>query len=219
MSMSSDHSVRQPDVTRRKILDAAFAEFFRNGFQGGSLARIVAGAGVTKGALFHHFAGKQELGYAVVDEVIEPLLMQRWLGGLEGAADPVAAMQDAFRRWSREDVESGGWLNGCPLNNVAQEMSPLDEGFRARVDALYAAWRAAFAAALARGMEAGTVRGDASPEGAAALLVAAQMGVWGTGKASRDADLMLEACEAACDYLERLRPAAPPAAGGTAITT
>ena len=43
---------------------------------------IVEAAGTTKGALFHHFAGKRELGYAVVDEMIAPLLMQRWLDPL-----------------------------------------------------------------------------------------------------------------------------------------
>lgn len=198
-------SSRQPDVTRRRILDAAFQEFFRNGFQGGSLSRVVEGAGVTKGALFHHFAGKQELGHAVVDEVIGPLLLERWLGPLEGAADPVSAMQESFRRFARQDVESGGYLNGCPLNNLAQEMSPLDEGFHARIDALYGLWRSSFAAALRRGVEAGTVRADVSPESTAALLVALQMGIWGTGKSSRSAALMLEAAEAACDYLERLR--------------
>jgi AcrR family transcriptional regulator len=212
--MSNVNTARQSDVTRRRILDAAFAEFFRNGFQGGSLNHVVEAAGVTKGALFHHFAGKQELGYAVVDEVIEPLLMQRWLGGLEGAADPIAVMQDCFRRWSRDDIESGGWMNGCPLNNVAQEMSPLDEGFRGRVDALYDRWRGAFAAALARGTEAGTVRAGVSPESAAALLVASQMGIWGTGKTSRDAALMLAACEAVCDYLDGLRPSRPPTQEG-----
>jgi len=197
---------RQPEATRQRILEAAFFEFYRHGFQGGSLRRIVEAAGTTKGALFHHFAGKQALGYAVVDEVIEPLLMERWLGGLDGAADPISLMEDAFRRYARQDVESGSWLNGCPLNNLAQEMSPLDEGFRERVDALYDRWRTALAAALSRGIETGAVRPDASPEGAAALLVASQMGIWGTGKSSRDAGLMLAACEAVCDYLERLRP-------------
>ncbi len=42
------------------------------------------------------------------------------------------------------------------------------------------------------------------------------MGIWGTGKTSRDAALMLAACEAVCDYLERLRPAPPPTRGGAA---
>src|SRR6266566_3876469 len=50
---------RAPEDTRRRILKAAFGEFYRNGFQGGSLNRIVEGAGTTKGALFHHFEGKR----------------------------------------------------------------------------------------------------------------------------------------------------------------
>ncbi|HEX5871212.1 MAG TPA: TetR/AcrR family transcriptional regulator, partial [Longimicrobium sp.] len=161
--MSSINRLRQPDVTRQKVLDAAFAEFYRQGFQGGSLNRIVETAGVTKGALFHHFSGKQELGYAVVDEVIEPLLMNRWLGGLNGAADPVAVMQGSFRRYVGADIDSGHFVDGCPLNNLAQEMSPLDEGFRGRIDALYDRWRTTFAAALREGMEMGAVRRDASP--------------------------------------------------------
>jgi len=45
---------------------------------------------------------------------------------------------------------------------------------------------------------------------AAALIVAAQMGIWGTGKYSRDAALMTQAGEALCTYLETLRP--PPSA-------
>ncbi len=203
--MTAPRATRQSDATRRRILEAAFREFYRNGFQGGSLSRIVAAAGITKGALFHHFGSKQALGYAVVDEIIEPLLLERWLSGLEGSADPIPVLQASFRKFTRVDVESGSYLNGCPLNNLAQEMSPLDAGFHQRIDRLYDTWRAAFAAALRRGIEAGAVRGDAAPDGAAALLVASQMGIWGTGKSSRSPELMLAACEAVCDYLERLR--------------
>ncbi|HEV2149645.1 MAG TPA: TetR/AcrR family transcriptional regulator [Longimicrobiaceae bacterium] len=195
---------RRPDATRQKILEAAFVEFYRNGFQGGSLNHIVETAGVTKGALFHHFAGKQDLGYAVVDEVIEPLLRQRWLDPLTGSADPVADLKHAFRRFIREDVESGAWVQGCPLNNLAQEMSPLDEGFRTRIETLYAAWRATFAEALADGARRGKVRSDVDPGGAAALIVVSQMGIWGTGKYSQDEALMTRAGEALCGYLDTL---------------
>jgi AcrR family transcriptional regulator len=204
--MSNSTAIRRPDATRLRILEAAFLEFYRNGFQGGSLNRIVEAAGVTKGALFHHYGGKLELGYAVADDVIDPILRERWLEPVAGAADPIAAMQDAFRRFIRDDIESGAWVNGCPLNNLAQEMSPLDEGFRTRVDAMYDAWRGTFAAALAAGAERGTVRRDADPEHAAALVVMMQMGIWGTGKYSRDEALMIRGGEALCAYLATLRP-------------
>src|SRR5947208_12984834 len=93
-------TTRAPEATRGKILGAAFAEFYKHGFQGGSLNHIVEMAGTTKGALFHHFqSGKQELGYAVVDEIIGPILKQRWLDPLTGSADPIADLKRAFRQF------------------------------------------------------------------------------------------------------------------------
>ena len=202
--MTDTLSPRAGDGTRRRILEAAFAEFYRNGFQGGSLNRIVEAAGTTKGALFHHFTGKQDLGYAVVDEIIEPLLMRRWLDPLGGSSDPVAEITQSFRRFVAADIESGSWLQGCPLNNLAQEMSPLDEGFRSRIDAMYTTWRDGFSAALQRGIDAGKVRADVDPPAVAALLVAAQMGIWGTGKSSRSQETMIRATEAVCDYIDSI---------------
>ena len=163
-------------------------------------------AGTTKGALFHHFAGKQDLGYAVVDEIIGPILQQRWLGSLVDSANPIADIKRAFRRFVKEDIASGHFVQGCPLNNLAQEMSPLDEGFRKRIDKLYATWRKRYAEAIAQGIRAGQVRKDVSPANVAALVVAGQMGIWGTGKSSRSEALMKQACEALCSYLDSLKP-------------
>jgi TetR/AcrR family transcriptional repressor of nem operon len=202
---TSAPAAKGPEATRRKILEAAFAEFYKHGFQGGSLNRIVEAAGTTKGALFHHFASKQELGYAVVDEIIEPILEQRWLAPLADSTDPIAEIKRVFRHFAKEDTSSGAYVQGCPLNNLAQEMSPLDEGFRKRIDRLYAGWRKRYTEALAAGVTSGKVRNDVSPRKVAALLVASQMGIWGTGKSSQSDDLMLQACEALCGYLENLK--------------
>jgi len=196
-----------PEATRRKIREAAFAEFYANGFQGGSLNHIVDSAGTTKGALFHHFDSKQDLGYAVLDELIGPLLLMRWLDPLADAADPLSVIQAAFRRFVEEDIATGAWLQGCPLNNLAQEMSPLDAGFHERINRLYELWRQRYAAALERGVHEATVSASIAPRHVAALIVAAQMGIWGTGKSSRNEDVMRRAAEALCAYLDALRPA------------
>lgn len=197
---------KAPEATRHKILEAAFVEFYKNGFQGGSLNQIVESSGATKGALFHHFAGKQELGYAVLEEIVGPILEHRWLDAVEDSQDPITDIKKAFRQFVKTDIKSGSFLQGCPLNNLAQEMSPLDEGFRKRIDQLYATWRKRYTAALAAGMKTGKVRKDIVPQDVAALVVAAQMGIWGTGKSSRNARLMTQAGEAVCGYLDSLRP-------------
>jgi TetR/AcrR family transcriptional repressor of nem operon len=197
---------QRTEATRQKILMAAFHEFYKQGFQGGSLNHIVETAAITKGALFHHFAGKQELGYAVMDEVIGPILQERWIKPVANSADPIADLKRAFRQFVKEDIASGHYVQGCPLNNMAQEMSPLDHGFRQRIDKLYDTWRSSYAAAFAEGIKSRKVRKNISPRNVAALVVASQMGIWGTAKSSQDPQLMVHACEALCDYLDGLRP-------------
>src|SRR5579871_2212106 len=153
---------KAPEDTRQAILGAALHENYKNGFQGGSVNKIVEAAGITKGALFHHFAGKRELAFAVIDEIIEPILRQRWLKPLSESADPITNLQQTIRHHVKNDIQGGVWLQGCPLNNLAQEMSPLDEGFRERIDGLYDTWRKEIAEAMTAGKMAGTVRKDAS---------------------------------------------------------
>src|SRR5215470_16230068 len=108
--MAATTPTKAPEATRRKILMAAFEEFYKHGFQGGSLNHIVEIAGTTKGALFHHFAGKQELGYAVLDEVVGPVLQQRWLAPLGDSRDPLADIKRSFRQFVREDIKSGHFV-------------------------------------------------------------------------------------------------------------
>jgi hypothetical protein len=131
--------------------------------------------------------------------------MRRWLDPVAHSTNPIADLKRTFRNVVKEDIEGGAWLQGCPLNNLAQEMSPLDEGFRRRIDKLYATWRKAVATALANGVKAGTVKKNVAARAVAAMLVAGQMGIWGTGKSSQSKSVMMEAADALCDYLDTLK--------------
>ena len=198
---------RAPDVTRQKLLSAAFEEIYRRGFQAASLDRILAKAGVTKGALYHHFIDKAALGYAVVDEVVKGLLLERWLGLLDQhTGDPLTALQDVLRKraasLTADEIELG-----CPLNNLAQEMSPLDERFRRLVDATFDAWRKGFAQALERGRADSTVRQDVDARKVATFLVAAAEGSYGLAKSANSRTMLRSNLETLATYLDTLRAA------------
>src|SRR2546429_8687624 len=184
-------NTRTPENTRGKILQAAFNEFYKNGFQGGSLNRIVDEAGTTKGAVFHHFKGKKDLGHAVVREVIHPRFKQQWSDPLANSTDPITDLKRIFRQGAKREIAGGGLVHGCPLNNLAQEMSPLDEKFRQSLEKIYVAWRETVAAEFARGIKAGKVRKDVSPRKVAAFIVAGQAGLVGTAKKSPDWGLVV----------------------------
>ncbi len=108
----------EPD-TREQILFAAYKEIHVNGFQSASLSNILARTGVTKGALYHHFRDKTELGYAVVDEVIARRVHQSFIQPLEYFDDPIEGfielIQNAGNTFSMTEIE-----NGCPLSVLAQ---------------------------------------------------------------------------------------------------
>lgn len=170
---------KQPDVTRERILDAAFQEIYRYGFQSASLANILERTGLTKGALYHHFPDKQALGLAVVDEVVRARLEQLVIQPLRDSREPIATLQ-AILRAKREHTEMVEL--GCPLNNLMQEMSPLDEAFRTHLNAIMTDWQETLAEALKRGQRHGQVRNDIDCAATALFIVSAWEGCIGIAK-------------------------------------
>lgn len=203
--MSVRQRTRAPDETRRRILDAAFREFHRNGFQAASVQAILERAGVTRGALYHHFPDKTRLGYAVLEEIIHGPLLEAYIAGLrDEGMDAVDALQAVLRRRA-DDFESGGIELGCPLNNLTQEMSPLDEGFRTRMAVTLDAWTDAFTDTIARGQRVGQVRMDVDARAIANLLVAAIEGSFGMAKTARSVELLRSNLTTLAGFLDTLR--------------
>ncbi|HEY9146656.1 MAG TPA: TetR/AcrR family transcriptional regulator, partial [Thiobacillus sp.] len=86
-------TAKTPDLTRQKLLEAAFEEIHRNGFQAASITQILADTGLTKGALYHHFPDKKALGLAVIEEVVRPALAAMMFAPLAETRQPLAALQ------------------------------------------------------------------------------------------------------------------------------
>jgi len=195
---------RDPDKTKQAILAAAVKEIHRSGFRSASLRDILQETSLTRGALYHHFPNKKALGLAVLEE-IQAEVERMWLEPLNNASDPLTALQQALlaagNSLSEEDI-----IMGCPLNNLAQEMSPMDEDFRAKVAHIYYLWRAGVAGALQRGIDAGTVRPGVGPESAAAFFVGALTGGRGLAKAVQRGEVLALAARELFGWLEGLRP-------------
>lgn len=200
---------RRADATRQRLIDAAFEEIHRKGFQGASLDEILARTGVTKGALYHHFPSKKELGLAVIEEKLGTALTQVFLLPAQAADDPIEALVRTIRQAVRGLSEDGVGL-GCPIANLAQEMSPVDEAFRERLGGLYQIWQDAIAKLLDRGRARGLVRTDVDTAAAAAFVVGALAGARVLTKAAKDRKVLERCVGQLVGYLESLRPAPAP---------
>ena len=173
--------LKTSDLTRQKLLEAAFAEIYRNGFQAASITQILADTELTKGALYHHFPDKKALGLAVVEEVVRPSLAAMMFEPLAETQLPLASMQALLQAKAAENDPTMVML-GCPLNNLMQEMSPVDETFRLHLNALFQDWVNVVAVALKRGQKAGEVRRDVDAEETAFFIVSALEGCIGMSK-------------------------------------
>jgi TetR/AcrR family transcriptional regulator, transcriptional repressor for nem operon len=201
---SRKQRLRDPGRTRERLLQAGFREVHRSGFQSASIDTILAATNVTKGALYYHFDSKEDLGHAIVEEVVAKLPRDRWLLPLQRSKDkdPIDALISIVRAIPArpEDVKGG-----CPLVNLAQEMSQLDEQFRKRLETIFHAWQEGIATALRRGQSQGTVRRDLVPAETAGFLIALVEGYQVLAKNAQDAKVWNLGIKNIVGWLKSLR--------------
>ena len=146
MTKSDNRRLRtnDPAATRARILDAAADLFQTKGYHDASMQDIIRAAGVTSGALHHHFASKKDLGLAVVRDRVADAVREGWIAPVREAETPIDGIEAAFRTIG-EGLLAQGFVRGCPLNNLAVELAFADPDFRQALLVIFAEWRDAIA--------------------------------------------------------------------------
>lgn len=180
-------------ATRDQILDAATRLIHLQGYHCTSLDDVLRESGVGKGNFYYHFRSKEELGYAIIDRLVSGFL-ERTLGPAfaDPDADPVKQI-DAFLDRVLGSQRQRNCVGGCPMGNLASELSDVHEGFRKRLAEVFLQWRATLARALARGRASGRLGPACDPDGAAHFLVAGLEGAILMSKLTKDITV-LERC-------------------------
>lgn len=131
--------VKQPRAleTREKILQAAARLFALKGYHDAKLEDVLDAAQVTKGAFFHHFRDREDLGFAVLDWHMDQ--RRQLLDAIEQElplAKPAGPLQQVFRRLDamQEMVRRrAGCKGGCIVGNLSTALSDCHNGFRKRL--------------------------------------------------------------------------------------
>jgi TetR/AcrR family transcriptional repressor of nem operon len=194
--------LRDPERTRERLLQSAFQEIHRKGFQSAGIDTILAATNVTKGALYHHFGSKEALGYAVVEEKIAKLTRDRWLLPMQSDGQAIDILIGVVRSIPArpQDVRAG-----CPLLLLSQEMSPLDEQFRKRLEKIFLDWQKGVAVLLLKGQTQGSVRRDINPKESASFLIATVEGYSTLAKNAQDAKVWEAGIRNIVGWLQSLR--------------
>ena len=88
----------QGRATRGQLIEVATSLFADRGYEGTSIEAVLAAAGVSRGALYHHFAGKEALFKAVLQALSERVTA-KVTEAIRDCTDPVDAMHTGALAW------------------------------------------------------------------------------------------------------------------------
>ena len=177
-------------ATRDQILDVAGKLIHLRGYHATSLDDVLKASGVGKGNFYYYFKSKEDLGYAILDRMLQAFV-ERTLepAFADAVADPVVQIKEFLDR-VLDNQRQRSCIGGCPIGNLASELSDVHEGFRQRLAGMFLQWRVTLAEVLARGQESGRLRSGLDPASAAEFLVAALEGAILLTKVTRDISVM-----------------------------
>ncbi|QND68798.1 TetR/AcrR family transcriptional regulator [Mesorhizobium loti] len=200
--------INDPEGMRKKVLDVAEDAFQARGYHASSIGDLMAAACVSGGALHHHFPTKKALALAVIDERVAAAVEETWIAPVLAASTAREGVRAVFEAVAAE-LEQQGFVRGCPLNNLAHELSLADPDFRIALAGIFAGWRRAISDKLRADQQAGREEGT-DPERFAALTVATYSGAMSMAKTAQDASVLRD-CLAGLE-----RSALSPSQGGLA---
>ncbi len=171
--------------TRGIILQNAFDLIYVRGYQSTSIDDIIATTQVTKGAFYYHFANKDQMGLAVINEVILPEMYQGFIHPLKGSEKPA---KDVYKMISHLlfDIAFFKREYGCPLSNLIQEMSPLNPEFKAALTKISERCIEALKDSFKHGRKAGKIRSGVNEQEVAYFILSGYWGVRTLGKSRND---------------------------------
>lgn len=163
------------------ILEKAFELIYVNGYQTTSIDDIIATTQVTKGAFYYHFKTKDEMGLAIINEILKPTLSSSFIDPLKTDQDPTDAIYQLMHHLLMEN-EFLKVEYGCPAANLTQEMTPWNAAFGKALDELTRQWAKVMTDALERGKKNACIRPDVNARQVTQFILSGYWGIRNFGK-------------------------------------
>ena len=178
-------------TTRENILEAASRLIHIRGFHNTSIDDILRESGVGKGNFYYYFKSKDELGYATLDRSLERIREDVLEETFRPERNPWEQLH-AFLEALVKRAAQTGCKGGCPLGNLALEMSDVHEEFRHRLTQAFEQVQARLEEALERARIEGSLKPDADIPRLARFILAGFEGAILLGKLYKDPEIMAE---------------------------
>jgi AcrR family transcriptional regulator len=201
MPTLNDQSTETKAATRERIVEAARDLFFRQGYVATGVAQILKASNANSGSLYYFFPSKDDLLVAVLEEyqaLLEPRVLKP---AFERVADPIERLFAVLEGY-RLLLEATNFELGCPIGNLALEVSNSQPAARRLIIKNFRAW----CDAIRRLIEdaADRLPRDVEPAGLATHVLATMEGSVMLARAYRSFEPFDQAINQLKDYIRRL---------------
>ncbi len=188
--------------TQNRIIETAKALFHLNGYTNTSMDNIGKKCGVTKGNLYYYFSSKEELGNAVVEDLVSEWLLTGISFNEKG--DPIRQIVAMFHR-AEKGLERMECKGGCLFGNLALEVSDLHDGLRQTLEVAFLRWESQVRRLLEIGKQQGTFKPALDPKMVTSLIIATFEGGIMLSKVKKDVEAFRSCTAMVKEFLEGFR--------------
>lgn len=173
------------EATRKLITEKAFQHFHKKGFKTTSVNEIMKATGLSKGAFYHNFKNKDELGVLVVKAELNTMIYNAMISPLyaEGQAKTIlkTTFLNKFKAFTSDEK-----LMGCPVNNLINELGGSQNLLNEALKDLLDTWIKAVVEIIEKGHNDGSIKPETNAQQAAIYLVSSFEGMRGIRKLYTD---------------------------------
>ena len=190
--------------TRLTILNKAFELIYSKGYQTTSIDDIIATTQVTKGAFYYHFKTKDEMGVAIIEEILKPTMQESFINPIENYENPLDDFYNMISYLLLEDP----FLQvkyGCPVGNLTQEMTPWNNQFSNALLELVNQWKITIEKSVVNAQKSGLIRKDVNGEQVAYFMMSGYWGIRNFGKLQDNNSCYLVYLKEFRNYLNSLK--------------
>lgn len=173
--------MKKAEATRLNILQKSFELIYAKGYQNASIDDILATTQVTKGAFYYHFKNKDEMGLAIINELMKPALKKSFIEPLRNVENPIEAIYNLMYHLLIKD-EFMKVEFGCPASNFTQEMTPWNAEFSIALNEITQEWIKMIINVIENGKKCGQIRKDIEAKQVTYFVLSGYWGIRNFGK-------------------------------------
>ncbi|WBU89771.1 TetR/AcrR family transcriptional regulator [Cellulophaga omnivescoria] len=192
------------EITKQLIVDKAFNLFYKNGFKTTSIDKIMKETTLSKGAFYHHYKNKKELGTAVISLKVKKRVADGMIAPLMKSGNAYTILESVFVN-RLKSFPFFDKQNGCPMNNLINEIGNTETAYQQALKSIIEEWKIALVSVIERGKIEKSIKTNIDSTAVAIYLISAFEGIRGIRKLYNDDTILNEYIKGLKLYLTQIK--------------